>query len=140
MSNFSVVGPIKNSYHFYHEGAESKPDWAFAQARKDVEAQWGTFLSGLPDTSTVRFGDFGQTNLGGKIGRSGAWVQLPSVTGAGSKTKKEMGVRSWKCWFDIHYEITFYFISGEVGTQVPGGFSSDEVNAAIRDGTKGSVV
>ncbi|KAJ5972138.1 uncharacterized protein N7479_002056 [Penicillium vulpinum] len=140
MSNFTTVGPFKSSYKFYHKGVESRPAWAYTQARKNIEAQWGEFLKGFPDTASVGFGDYVQGNLGGTIGRMGSWVQLPIIKNPGSETKNVGGADSWKVWFDVEYEIVFYFIDSRVGADPPKGFSTAEVDAAIEKGTNGKVL
>jgi hypothetical protein len=140
MSNFTTVGPLKGSYHFYHKGVRSRPEWAYSEARRRVESNLGTFMAGLPNTAAVRCGDFVKGNLGGTIARQGEFTELPSVTGAGSDTKNRNGVRSWEAWFDLHYGVSFFFFDSAITPALPKGYSTDEVDAAIKAGTNGAIV
>jgi len=124
---------LKDAYVYYHEGVESRPEWAYKDAMAIVENKWANLLKGMPNTSNVGVGLVNYNDLGGSITRSGTWRNVV-VTGAGSKTKNEWNKKSWKCWFTINYEMFLQYIpSGLNPTPVSGGLDNEEVLRKIAE-------
>ncbi|PNP51192.1 hypothetical protein THARTR1_08096 [Trichoderma harzianum] len=127
--------PIKETYHFYHKGVDSRPAWAYDEARKQIARKWAEFMKAMPDTANVKVQDVAFDNLGGTTSRLGVFTSI-GVTGAGSKTKGATPFRggSWETWFDVTYEMQLVFISQSKQKEVGEGLSIEEVNRRIAAG------
>ena len=126
MSVMSIV----DNFHYFHHGVESRPAWAYNDARQQIAGKWAEFLKAMPDTANVTVQNIVFQNLGGSISRIGTFPKDFSVSGAGSKTTNSGG-RVWEAWFDLHYEFTMYFIPSGGAINVDKGRSEDEINKSI---------
>ncbi|KAG9503563.1 hypothetical protein J7337_003514 [Fusarium musae] len=132
---------FQDSHHFYHKGVESRPKWAFDEARKQIIAKYGRLMSAMPNTAHVVFQDFEGKGNGGSVARIGVFVGDLSVTGAGSKTKAPTVLspsRQWETWFDVHYQVKLIFVSSNDEGKVSTGKSIEEINNEIERGTQGA--
>lgn len=130
MSN--TVIPIADTFHYYHKGSDSRPAWAYNNARQQIAGKWAGFMKAMPDTANVKIQDVVFENLGGSISRLGVFPKNVKVSGAGSKTKKSWdGKRTWETWFDVEYELQLIFVSSADAGKVGSGLSIDEINKGI---------
>lgn len=126
---------IKDSFHYYHRGVDSRPEWAVNDAQTRIATKWAEFMRAIPDTSNVKVQEVLFDNLGGKTARLGTFPGGLEITGAKSETKGANLLtgqqKSWTIRFDVHYEMQLTFFSLGSTEPVNTGLSTEEFNGKI---------
>ncbi|KFY80514.1 hypothetical protein V499_00638 [Pseudogymnoascus sp. VKM F-103] len=124
--------PVKETLHYHYKGVESKPAWAYNDARSKIVHKWAGVMKDFPDTSNVNFQDTCHEDLGGSIVRVGHFSDISVTNGAITINKPSADFKGdWEIWLDIQYELQLYFVPSEKETLVKEGLTIADVNHAI---------